>query len=80
MCVYRPQDIDFHVPPEYLVNMSIRDKLANLTLKKYKDDLLFFLFYANVGDFMQLAAAAELLVFAIIFLEMVVYLSIMLMV
>lgn len=56
----RPQDIDFHVPPEYLVNMSIRDKLANMTLKKYKDDLLFFLFYANVGDFMQLAAAAEL--------------------
>ncbi|KAG4077636.1 hypothetical protein HA402_008896 [Bradysia odoriphaga] len=56
----RPQDIDFHVPPEYLVNMSIRDKLANLTLKKYKDDLLFFLFYGNVGDYMQLAAAAEL--------------------
>lgn len=56
----RPQDIDFHVPPEYLVNMSIRDKLSSLTLKKYKDDLLFFLFYTNVGDFMQLAAAAEL--------------------
>ncbi len=59
---HRPQDIDFHVPPEYLVNMSIRDKLANLTLKKYKDDLLFFLFYGNVGDYMQLAAAAELYV------------------
>lgn len=56
----RPQDIDFHVPPEYLVNSSIRDKLSTLTLKKYKDDLLFFLFYTNVGDFMQLAAAAEL--------------------
>lgn len=56
----RPQDIDFHVPPEYLVNSSIRDKLSTLALKKYKDDLLFFLFYTNVGDFMQLAAAAEL--------------------
>ncbi|GAB0088112.1 Regulator of gene activity [Sergentomyia squamirostris] len=56
----RPQDIDFHVPPEYLVNMSIRDKLAQPVLKKYKDDLLFFLFYTNVGDVMQLAAAAEL--------------------
>lgn len=59
---HRPQDIDFHVPPEYLVNMSIRDKLSNLTLKKYKDDLLFYLFYTNCGDFMQLAAAAELYV------------------
>lgn len=56
----RPQDIDDHVPPEYLVNMSIRDKLSSLTLKKYKDDLLFFLFYTNVGEFMQMAAAAEL--------------------
>lgn len=59
---FRPQDIDFHVPPEYLVNMSIREKLAQLTLKKYKDDLLFFLFYTNVGEVMQIAAAAELLV------------------
>lgn len=57
---YSPQDIDYNVPPEYLVNTSIRDKLSNMALKKYKDDLLFFLFYANVGDFMQIAAAAEL--------------------
>ncbi|XP_055302150.1 regulator of gene activity isoform X2 [Sitodiplosis mosellana] len=56
----RPQDIDFPVIPEYLVNTSIRDKLSTLSLKKYKDELLFFLFYTNVGDFMQLAAAAEL--------------------
>ncbi|XP_037922999.1 regulator of gene activity isoform X3 [Hermetia illucens] len=56
----RAQDIEHNVPPEYLVNVAIRDKLASLTLKKYKDDLLFFLFYTNVGDVMQLAAAAEL--------------------
>uniref|UniRef100_U5ETI3 NOT2/NOT3/NOT5 C-terminal domain-containing protein n=1 Tax=Corethrella appendiculata TaxID=1370023 RepID=U5ETI3_9DIPT len=56
----RPQDIDYNVPPEYLINVSIREKLSQLTLKKYKDDLLFYLFYTNVGDFMQLAAAAEL--------------------
>lgn len=56
----RPQDIDYNVPPEYLINMSIRDKLSKLTLQKYKDDLLFYLFYTNVGDMMQLAAAAEL--------------------
>lgn len=59
---FRPQDIDFPVIPEYLVNASIRDKLSTLSLKKYKDELLFFLFYTNVGDFMQLAAAAELCV------------------
>ncbi|XP_065094810.1 regulator of gene activity isoform X2 [Ochlerotatus camptorhynchus] len=56
----RPQDIDYNVPPEYLINVSIRDKLSKLTLQKYKDDLLFYLFYTNVGDVMQLAAAAEL--------------------
>lgn len=56
----RPQDIDFNVPPEYLVNMSIRDKLSPIQLKKYKDDLLFFLFYTNVGDAMQLMVAEEL--------------------
>lgn len=56
----RPQDIDFHVPPEYLVNMSIREKLSPFQLKKYKDDLLFFLFYTNVGDRMQVLVAEEL--------------------
>ncbi|XP_055384296.1 regulator of gene activity [Condylostylus longicornis] len=56
----RAQDIEYNVPPEYLINASIRDKLSSLALKKYKDDLLFFLFYTNVGDVMQLAAAAEL--------------------
>jgi len=29
-------------------------------MKHYKDDLLFFLFYTNCGDVMQLAAANEL--------------------
>ncbi|GLV40536.1 Regena [Carabus blaptoides fortunei] len=56
----RPQDIDFHVPPEYLINTSIRDKLAPVKLNRYKDDLLFFLFYNNVGDVLQVAAACEL--------------------
>jgi len=57
----RPQDIDYPVPSEYLINVSIRDKLAPLSkMKHYKDDLLFFLFYTNCGDLMQLAAANEL--------------------
>ncbi|XP_078036579.1 CCR4-NOT transcription complex subunit regena isoform X2 [Augochlora pura] len=56
----RPQDIDFHVPPEYLINAAIRDKLAPVKLNRYKEDVLFYMFYTNVGDVLQLAAAAEL--------------------
>lgn len=56
----RPQDIDFHVPPEYLINSSIRDKLAAIKLNRYKDDLLFYMFYNNAGDVLQIAAANEL--------------------
>ncbi|XP_019879549.1 CCR4-NOT transcription complex subunit 2 [Aethina tumida] len=56
----RPQDIDFHVPPEYLINHAIRDKLASMKLSRYKDDLLFYMFYNNVGDVLQIAAADEL--------------------
>jgi CCR4-NOT transcription complex subunit 2 len=37
-----------------------RDKLAPVKLNRYKDDLLFYMFYTNVGDVLQLAAAAEL--------------------
>jgi CCR4-NOT transcription complex subunit 2 len=59
--LYRPQDIDYPVPSEYLINVSIRDKLAPMNkMKLYKDDLLFFLFYTNCGDVMQIAAAHEL--------------------
>ncbi|TRY73112.1 hypothetical protein TCAL_05551 [Tigriopus californicus] len=56
----RPQDIDYHVPHEYLTNQSIREKLAPVKLNRYKDDVLFYMFYTNVGDVLQLAAAAEL--------------------
>ncbi|CAE1307430.1 CNOT2 [Acanthosepion pharaonis] len=64
----RPQDIDFHVPCEYLTNIYIRDKLpfhaflqlSPVKLNRYGEDLLFFLFYMNGGDVLQLAAAAEL--------------------
>jgi len=56
----RPQDIDYHVPTEYLTNTMIRDKLAPIKLARYGDDLLFFLFYVFPGDVLQIAAAAEL--------------------
>uniref|UniRef100_A0A8W8JNC6 NOT2/NOT3/NOT5 C-terminal domain-containing protein n=1 Tax=Magallana gigas TaxID=29159 RepID=A0A8W8JNC6_MAGGI len=56
----RPQDIDYHVPTEYLTNIFLRDKLAPIKLNRYGEDVLFFLFYMNGNDFIQLAAAAEL--------------------
>lgn len=56
----RAQDIDYHVPPEYIINHQIRDSLAPLKLGRFKEDLFFFLFYTNPGDVLQLAAAAEL--------------------
>jgi len=56
----RPQDIDFHVPAEYLTNAAISDKLAPVKLNRYTDDLLFYLFYNFGGEVFQLAAAAEL--------------------
>ncbi|XP_039254714.1 CCR4-NOT transcription complex subunit 2-like isoform X1 [Styela clava] len=56
----RPQDIDFFVPSEYLTNAHIRDKLAPIKLNRYGEDLLFYVYYTNPGDVLQLAAAAEL--------------------
>lgn len=56
----RPQDIDYHVPTEYLANVYVRDKLAPIRLNRYMDDLLFFLFYVYGGDLLQVAVAAEL--------------------
>nr|CAB3232223.1 CCR4-NOT transcription complex subunit 2 [Phallusia mammillata] len=56
----RLQDIDFFVPSEYLTNAHIRDKLAPIKLNRYGEDLLFYVYYTNPGDVLQLAAAAEL--------------------
>ena len=51
---------DFSVPNEYMTNVYIRDRLAPFKLNRYGENLLFFLFYMNAGDVLQLAAAAEL--------------------
>lgn len=56
----RPHEIDYHVPSEYRINSFIRDKLAPIKLSRYGEDLLFYLYYTNGGDILQLAAAAEL--------------------
>ncbi|CAB3980098.1 CCR4-NOT transcription complex subunit 2-like, partial [Paramuricea clavata] len=56
----RPHEIDFNVPPEYRINSYIREKLAPFKLGRYGEDVLFYLYYTNEGDVLQLAAAAEL--------------------
>lgn len=35
-------------------------QLAPIKLSRYSEDLLFYLYYTNGGDILQLAAAAEL--------------------
>ncbi|CAL4087988.1 unnamed protein product, partial [Meganyctiphanes norvegica] len=57
----RPQDIDYHVPQEYLTNQQIRGKLAPVKFDRYGEDLLFYMFYSNAGDLLQILAASELL-------------------
>lgn len=56
----RAQDIDFYVPREYLTNVVTREKLAPISLSRYGEDLLFYLFYMNAGDVLQILAAREL--------------------
>lgn len=53
-------EIDYPVPTEYLVNSSIRDKLTQITMKRYHEDTVFFLFYMFPNDMLQVAAAVEL--------------------
>ncbi|CAF0721278.1 unnamed protein product, partial [Brachionus calyciflorus] len=56
----RLQDIDFPVPTEYIINFQIKDKLAPIDLTRYHEDTLFYLFYMNGGDLIQLQAAGAL--------------------
>jgi len=58
----RVQDIDMFVPNEYLTNIHIREKLADIKLQtdKYSEELLFWIFYSNPNDHMQMMAAHEL--------------------
>ncbi|KAH7643795.1 CCR4-NOT transcription complex subunit 2 [Dermatophagoides farinae] len=56
----KPHEIDYSVPPEYLIFNSIRDKLAQIKLTSYCEDLLFYLFYCLSGEHMQAEVGAEL--------------------
>lgn len=51
---------DFPVPTEYIINFQIKDKLAPIDVTRYQEDTLFYLFYMNGGDLLQLQAAAVL--------------------
>lgn len=52
-------EMDYPVPPEYLISGSVRDKLQ-ISLKRFNEDAIFFLFYLFPNDLLQLAAASEL--------------------
>ena len=56
----RPQDIDYHVPQEYIINSRIREKLAPIKPSRYGDELLFYLYYNNGNDILQVYANYEL--------------------
>jgi len=56
----KPHEIDFYAPQEYLISPFIREKMPSIKLSRYGEDLLFYLYYTNCGDILQLAAAAEL--------------------
>jgi len=56
----RAQDIDMFVPTEYRTNALISDKLNVIKPNKWSEDLLFWMFYSNPNDHMQLTAADEL--------------------
>lgn len=44
----------------YTLTPDVRQRLADVFISKYEDDLLFYLFYSSPRDALQLVAAAEL--------------------
>lgn len=52
-----PQSVPY-VP--YKFSPGVRQRLANVIISKYDDDLLFYLFYTSPRDALQMVAAAEL--------------------
>ena len=40
--------------------LRFREKLAQISLNRYGEDLLFHIFYMNAGDVLQIMAAREL--------------------
>nr|VZI31109.1 unnamed protein product [Spirometra erinaceieuropaei] len=59
-CMGRPQDIDFAVPPEYLIRHFVADRLPDPPLDQLSEEILFWLFYNCCREEVQLVAAKEL--------------------
>lgn len=53
---------------ELIILVHFRDRLAPINLSRYKEDLLFYLFYTHFGEVLQMAVSDELLVITLFFM------------
>ncbi len=63
--------IDCAIPLEYSINSQIKDKLSPIDISRYQDDTVFYLFYMNSSDLIQLQAAHTLYERGIFFIKKV---------
>ncbi|TGZ59010.1 hypothetical protein CRM22_009314 [Opisthorchis felineus] len=59
-CIGRPQDMDYAVPPEYLIRHLIADRLPDPPMDQLSEETLFWLFYNCCREEAQLVVAKEL--------------------
>ncbi|TNN14710.1 CCR4-NOT transcription complex subunit 2 [Schistosoma japonicum] len=59
-CFGRPQDIDYPVPPEYLIRHLVTDRLPDPPMNQLSEETLFWLFYNCCREEAQLVVAKEL--------------------
>ncbi|KAA0195615.1 hypothetical protein FBUS_08578 [Fasciolopsis buskii] len=59
-CIGRPQDMDYAVPPEYLIRHLIADRLPDPPMDQLSEETLFWLFYNCCREETQLVVAKEL--------------------
>ncbi|VDP16339.1 unnamed protein product [Schistosoma margrebowiei] len=59
-CFGRPQDMDYPVPPEYLIRHLVTDRLPDPPMNQLSEETLFWLFYNCCREEAQLVVAKEL--------------------
>lgn len=59
-CIGRSQDLDYAVPPEYLIRHLISDRLPDPPVDQLSEETLFWLFYNCCREEVQLVVAKEL--------------------
>ncbi|CAH8587094.1 unnamed protein product [Dicrocoelium dendriticum] len=59
-CIGRSQDLDYAVPPEYLIRHLISDRLPDPPVDHLSEETLFWLFYNCCREEVQLVVAKEL--------------------